>query len=88
MSKSFNMDSNDYERSADKLRVLGHHIRLEIMHTLIRKGPLNVSELWRAVRLPQSTVSQHLNKLKSLKLVSYASERIRSLLSCGRSKDY
>lgn len=71
MSKSFNMDSNDYERSADKLRVLGHHIRLEIMHTLIRKGPLNVSELWRAVRLPQSTVSQHLNKLKSLKLVSY-----------------
>jgi DNA-binding transcriptional ArsR family regulator len=71
MSKSFNMDSNDYERSAVKLRVLGHHIRLEIMHTLIRKGPLNVSELWRAVRLPQSTVSQHLNKLKSLKLVSY-----------------
>jgi DNA-binding transcriptional ArsR family regulator len=71
MSKSFNMDSNDYERSAQKLRVLGHHIRLEIMHTLIRKGPLNVSELWRAVRLPQSTVSQHLNKLKSLKLVSY-----------------
>jgi DNA-binding transcriptional ArsR family regulator len=71
MSKSFNMDSNDYERSADKLRVLGHHIRLEIMHTLIRKGPLNVSELWRAVRLPQSTVSQHLNKLKSLKLESY-----------------
>jgi DNA-binding transcriptional ArsR family regulator len=71
MSKSFNMDSNDYERSADKLRDLGHHIRLEIMHTLIRKGPLNVSELWRAVRLPQSTVSQHLNKLKSLKLVSY-----------------
>jgi DNA-binding transcriptional ArsR family regulator len=71
MSKSFNMDSNDYERSADKLRVLGHPIRLEIMHILIRKGPLNVSEVWRAVRLPQSTVSQHLNKLKSLKLVSY-----------------
>lgn len=53
------------------MRVLGHSLRLQIMHTLIRKGPLNVSELWRAVRLPQSTVSQHLNKLKSLKLVSY-----------------
>ncbi|OUB44295.1 ArsR/SmtB family transcription factor [Bacillus thuringiensis] len=71
MSKSFNMDLNKYERSADILRGLGHPIRLEIMHTLIRKGPLNVSELWRAVRLPQSTMSQHLNKLKSLKLVSY-----------------
>ncbi|MCQ6344228.1 metalloregulator ArsR/SmtB family transcription factor [Bacillus cereus] len=71
MSKIFNMDSNDYERSADILRVLGHSLRLQIMHALIRKGPLNVSELWREVRLPQSTVSQHLNKLKSLKLVSY-----------------
>ncbi|MEI4618515.1 metalloregulator ArsR/SmtB family transcription factor [Bacillus cereus] len=71
MSKSFNMDSYDYEQSADILRVLGHPIRLEIMHMLIRKGPLNVSELWREVELPQSTVSQHLNKLKSLKLVSY-----------------
>lgn len=71
MFKSFNIDSYDYERSTDILRVLGHPIRLEIMHTLIRKGPLNVFELWRAVRLPQSIVSQHLNKLKSLKLVSY-----------------
>ncbi|MED2777518.1 metalloregulator ArsR/SmtB family transcription factor [Bacillus thuringiensis] len=71
MSKSFNMDSYDYEQSAHILRVLGHPIRLEIMHTLIRKSPLNVSQLWREVELPQSTVSQHLNKLKSLKLVSY-----------------
>ncbi|HDW3057658.1 TPA: helix-turn-helix transcriptional regulator [Bacillus cereus] len=71
MSKSFNIDSHDYEQSADILRVLGHSIRLEIVHTLLRNGPLNISQLWRAVRLPQSTVSQHLNKLKSLKLVSY-----------------
>lgn len=71
MSKSFNMDSHDYEQSANILRVLGHSIRLEIMRTLLRKGPLNVSQLWREVELPQSTVSQHLNKLKSLKLVSY-----------------
>ncbi|MDM8365805.1 ArsR/SmtB family transcription factor [Bacillus thuringiensis] len=71
MFKSLNMDSHDYEQSANILRVLGHSIRLEIMHTLLRKGPLNVSQLWREVELPQSTVSQHLNKLKSLKLVSY-----------------
>ncbi|MEI4618230.1 metalloregulator ArsR/SmtB family transcription factor [Bacillus cereus] len=71
MFKNFNMDSYDYEQSANILRVLGHSIRLEIMHILLRKGPLNVSQLWREVELPQSTVSQHLNKLKSLKLVSY-----------------
>ncbi|PEO00195.1 transcriptional regulator [Bacillus cereus] len=71
MSKSFTRDSNDYERSADILRVLGHSIRLQIIYKLIRTGPLNVSELWRTVELPQSTVSQHLNKLKLLKLVSY-----------------
>ncbi|MGX5634318.1 ArsR/SmtB family transcription factor [Bacillus thuringiensis] len=76
MSKSFNMDLYDYERSANILKVLGHSIRLEIMHILLCKGPLNVSELWRAVELPQSTVSQHLNKLKSLKLVSYDRKRL------------
>ncbi|MED2748999.1 metalloregulator ArsR/SmtB family transcription factor [Bacillus thuringiensis] len=76
MSKSFNMDLYDYERSANILKVLGHSIRLEIMHILLCKGPLNVSELWRAVELPQSTVSRHLNKLKSLKLVSYDRKRL------------
>ncbi|OUB60638.1 ArsR/SmtB family transcription factor [Bacillus thuringiensis] len=71
MFKSFNMDLNKYERSADILRGLGHPIRLQIIHTLVIEGPLNVSELWRTVQLPQSLVSQHLIKLKRFTLVSW-----------------
>ena len=71
MSKSFNMDSNDYERSADILRGLAHPMRLRIVHILMDKGPLNVSELWRIVQLSQSRVSPHLIKLKFFKIVTF-----------------
>ncbi|MGE6963416.1 ArsR/SmtB family transcription factor [Bacillus thuringiensis] len=71
MSKNFNINLDKYEQSADILSVLGHSIRLYIVHMLIHKGPLNVSELWRTMELPQSTVSQHLLKLKSCKIVSW-----------------
>ncbi|TEA46764.1 transcriptional regulator [Bacillus sp. BH2] len=37
----------------------------------ISKGPLNVSELQKLLRVPQSTMLQHLIKLKQFKMVSY-----------------
>ncbi|MCQ6306769.1 ArsR/SmtB family transcription factor, partial [Bacillus cereus] len=64
MSKNFNINFDKYEQSADILSVLGNPTRLYIVHMLINKGPLNVSELWKTMDLPQSTVSQHLLKLK------------------------
>ncbi|WP_144519067.1 ArsR/SmtB family transcription factor [Bacillus thuringiensis] len=71
MSKNFNINLDKYEQSADILSVLGNPTRLYIVHMLINKGPLNVSELWKTMDLPQSTVSQHLLKLKMFKLVSW-----------------
>ncbi|HFJ9287439.1 TPA: ArsR/SmtB family transcription factor [Bacillus toyonensis] len=71
MSKSFTMDLIKYERSADTLSVIGNPTRLYVVHMLINKGPLNVSELWKTMDLPQSTVSQQLLKLKAFKLVSW-----------------
>ncbi len=54
MPKAFCMD---YERPADILRMLGHPMRLIIVRELIAKGPLNVSELQKLLRVPQSTMS-------------------------------
>lgn len=71
MSKSFNIHLEEYEKSAEILSVLGNPTRLYIVHMLIAKGPLNVSGLWKTMHLPQSTVSQHLLKLKAYKLVSW-----------------
>ncbi|MCC3689421.1 metalloregulator ArsR/SmtB family transcription factor [Bacillus cereus] len=71
MLKAFYMDIDYYERPADILRMLGHPMRLMIVRELILKGPLNVSELQKLLRVPQSTMSQQLIKLKNFKMVSY-----------------
>ncbi|MBY0018470.1 metalloregulator ArsR/SmtB family transcription factor [Bacillus fungorum] len=71
MQKAFYMNINDYERPADILRMLGHPMRLMIVRELILKGPLNVSQLQKLLRVPQSTMSQQLIKLKQFKMVSY-----------------
>ncbi|MES1052645.1 helix-turn-helix transcriptional regulator [Bacillus thuringiensis] len=71
MPKAFYMDFEYYERPADILRMLGHPMRLMIVRELILKGPLNVSELQKLLRVPQSTMSQQLIKLKQFKMVSY-----------------
>ncbi|MDF9506829.1 metalloregulator ArsR/SmtB family transcription factor [Bacillus cereus] len=71
MPEAFYMNIDDYERPADILRMLGHPMRLMIVQELISKGPLNVSELQKLLRVPQSTMSQQLIKLKQFKMVSY-----------------
>ncbi|PEU75484.1 transcriptional regulator [Bacillus cereus] len=71
MKNAFYTDLNELERVAEVLRVLAHPVRLQIVHQLIKKTSLNVSELQRYLAMPQSTVSQHLGKLKSHKVVAY-----------------
>lgn len=65
------MNTHDFERSAEILTAVSHPMRLLIVHQLVKKGPLNVSQLQHLSKLPQSTVSQHLSKLKALKVVTY-----------------
>jgi len=71
MKNAFYTDQNELERVAEVLRVLAHPVRLQMVHQLIKKTSLNVSELQRYLAMPQSTVSQHLGKLKSHKVVAY-----------------
>ncbi|WP_309411762.1 metalloregulator ArsR/SmtB family transcription factor [Bacillus cereus] len=71
MKSTFHIDSSNIERISEILKVLAHPIRLQIIHHLIEKNSLNVMELQRYFNMPQSTVSQHLGKLKSHKIVAY-----------------
>ncbi|ANN35611.1 transcriptional regulator [[Bacillus thuringiensis] serovar konkukian] len=71
MKNVFYTGPNGLERVAEVLRVLAHPVRLQMVHQLIKKTSLNVSELQRYLAMPQSTVSQHLGKLKSHKVVAY-----------------
>lgn len=64
----------DYQISDDDvqmLRALAHPLRLRLVQELIKRGTCNVSKLQEILDIPQSTVSQHLTKLKQTKVVQY-----------------
>ncbi|HDR5352765.1 TPA: helix-turn-helix transcriptional regulator [Bacillus thuringiensis] len=71
MKSAFYTDPNELERVAEVVRALAHPVRLQIVHQIIKKTSLNVSELQRYLAIPQLTVSQHLGKLKLHKVVAY-----------------
>jgi len=62
------IDFKSYEKKADKLKVLAHPHRLCIIKGLIEKK-CNVSKIQECMELPQSTVSQHLAKLKAAGII-------------------
>lgn len=59
-----------YEIYANILKVIAHPVRLCIVKELIEKGGANVSTIYSALGIPQSTVSQHLAKLRTAGLVT------------------
>lgn len=54
---------------AELLKALAHPVRLCIVKKLVEAGGCNVSKMQACLMMPQSTVSQHLSKLKSLGIV-------------------
>ncbi|MGG7057974.1 ArsR/SmtB family transcription factor [Clostridium nigeriense] len=65
------MDSNykQYEDVAEILKVLAHPVRLCIVKNLLEKGSCNVTNMHSCLGMPQSTISQHLQKLKSIGII-------------------
>lgn len=63
MSESMALES--YGDYAELLKVLGHPARLCIVHGLLNNEGCNVTYMQSCLNIPQSTVSQHLAKLKS-----------------------
>ncbi|WP_243122844.1 ArsR/SmtB family transcription factor [Haloimpatiens lingqiaonensis] len=55
--------------NAEFLKALAHPVRLCIVRNLSKKGCANVTCMQDCLKLPQSTVSQHLNKLKSAGII-------------------
>ncbi|AGK95693.1 ArsR/SmtB family transcription factor [Clostridium pasteurianum] len=64
-----NTNSNDFNETAEMLKVLAHPIRLCIVKGLIENGGCNVSHMQDCLGIPQSTVSQHLQKLKTAGII-------------------
>ena len=62
-------DFTQYTSTAELLKVLAHPVRLCILKGLIEKGECNVGHMQACLNVPQSTTSQHLQKLRAAGIV-------------------
>lgn len=71
MEKRYVMDSNymKYTEVSEILKVMAHPIRLCIIKGLLETGSCNVSHMQQCLNIPQSTLSQHLQKLKAAGII-------------------
>lgn len=60
-----------YNEVAELLKVLAHPVRLCIVNRLLEMGECNVTTMHTCLNTPQSTISQHLQKLRSAGIVEY-----------------
>ena len=58
------------EDKSQILKAMAHPIRLCIVKILVEMGESNVSGMQNCLLQPQSTISQHLSKLKAVGLIS------------------
>lgn len=61
-------DMKDYMKKSDLLKAMAHPVRLCIIRGLMN-NQCNVTKMQECLNLPQSTVSQHLGKLKSAGII-------------------
>ncbi|EEL86994.1 Transcriptional regulator, ArsR [Bacillus cereus AH1272] len=58
------------EEITEVLKVLAHPVRLSLVEIMLTKGPTNVTTMYETLQMPQSTISQHLSKLRAAKIVT------------------
>lgn len=65
------MDNNymKYSEVSELLKVMAHPIRLCVVKGLLETGSCNVTHMQQCLNIPQSTLSQHLQKLKAAGII-------------------
>ncbi|PUU88001.1 MAG: ArsR family transcriptional regulator, partial [Halanaerobium sp.] len=58
------------EKEAELLKALAHPVRLIIVKGLMAEEGCNVSEMQQCLNIPQSTLSQHLAKLREADILN------------------
>lgn len=67
--ESYRNNPQLFEEYAEMIKALGHPIRLCIIRGLIITGGSNVTKIQDCLEIPQSTISQHLAKLKAAGII-------------------
>jgi len=61
--------TKELERKAEILKALSHPIRLCMVKGMLEEECANVTKIQNCLNAPQSTISQHLSKLKAAGIV-------------------
>ena len=88
----------DYQEMAELLKVLAHPVRLCIVHGLWHHGACNVSHMQECLDTPQSTISQHLQKLRAAGIIAgerrgtevvyrVVDERVKAMLELWQNEE-
>ena len=62
-------DRKALEEAAEMLKAIAHPVRLCIARRLWRAGTCNVTHMQECLDMPQSTISQHLGKLRQAGII-------------------
>jgi len=65
------------EKMSHTFKALGHPVRLEILCRLM-KGKCCVNEISEKLKIPQSTISQHLGTLRNAGIIQPRKEGVRT----------
>ena len=68
---------SDYKKESELLKALAHPIRLRIVEGLMH-NECNVNKIVKALKIPQSTTSQHLALLKARGIVHLRKEGVKT----------
>lgn len=68
---------SDYEKESDILKALAHPVRLRMVEGLMR-CECHVDKIVRALKIPQSTASQHLALLRSRGIIQLRKEGVKT----------
>jgi DNA-binding transcriptional ArsR family regulator len=68
----------NFKNDSEILKVLGHPVRLKMVCGLIDNYECNVNKMVEELKLPQSTVSQHLAILKNKGIIAFRKEGVKA----------
>ena len=62
-------EDRELARAAEMLKALSHPVRLCIVRGLWQSGGCNVAHMQQCLEAPQSTISQHLAKMRAVGII-------------------
>ncbi len=74
------------EEKADLFKAISHPVRLCILEMLLRNNKIKVNDMQCCIEVSQSTVSQHLAKLKAAGIVTGSREGVEIYYSISNEE--